>query len=87
MSGSYRRLDTPEITTQEIPAREVAEHRLEEAVAALRAELSGEMARLRDEVAAARAVASNAESAAATANDRARRLEDALRQAFRGLAD
>ena len=87
VSGSYRRLDTPEVTTQEIPAREVADHRLEEAVAALRVELSGEMARLRDEVAAARAVASNAESAAATANDRARRLEDALRQAFRGLAD
>ena len=87
VSGSYRRLDSPEVTTQEIPAREVADHRLEEAVAALRAELSGEMARLRDEVAAARAVASSAESAAATANDRARRLEDALRQAFRGLAD
>ena len=87
VSGSYRRLDSPEVTTQEIPAREVVDHRLEEAVAALRAELSGEMTRLRDEVAATRAVASNAESAAATANDRARRLEDALRQAFRGLAD
>lgn len=87
VTGSFRRLDAPEVNTQEIPAREVAERRLEEAIAALRAELSGEMARLRDELAAARAVASNAETAAAAANDRARRLEDALRQAFRGLAD
>ncbi len=87
VSGAYRRLDALEVNTQEIPAHGVAERRLEEAVAALRAELSGEMARLSSEVAAARAVASNAESAAAAANDRARRLEDALRQAFRGLAD
>ncbi|HEX7615179.1 MAG TPA: GTPase domain-containing protein [Thermoanaerobaculia bacterium] len=87
VSGSYRRLDGPEVNTQEIPTREVAERRLEEAVSALRAELSGELARLRDEVAAARGVASKAESAAAAANDRARRLEDALRQAFHGLSD
>ena len=87
VSGSFRRLDAPEVNTQEIPAREIAERRLEEAIAALRADLSGEMARLRGELAAARALASNAESAAAAANDRARRLEDALRQAFRGLAD
>jgi signal recognition particle receptor subunit beta len=86
-SGSFRRLDIPEVNTQEIPAREVAERRLKEAIAALRAELSGEMTRLGDELAATRAVASSAESAAAAANDRARRLEDALRQAFRGLAD
>jgi len=87
VTGTYRRLDAPEANTQEIPARDVVERRLEEAIAALRAELSGEMARLRGEVGAARAVASNAESAAAAANDRARRLENALRQAFRGLAD
>jgi signal recognition particle receptor subunit beta len=87
MSGSFRRLDAPDVNTQEIPAREVAERRLEEAIATLRAELSGEMARLRDELTAALAVASNAESAAAAANDRVRRLEDALRQAFRSLAD
>jgi mutual gliding-motility protein MglA len=87
VSGSFRRLDAPDVNMQEISAREVAERRLEEAIAALRAELSGEMARLRGELTAALAVASNAESAAAAANDRARRLEDALRQAFRGLAD
>ena len=87
VSGSFRRLDAPTMNTQEIFAREVAERRLEEAIAALRAELSGEMAGLRGELAAALAAASNAESAAAAANDRARRLEDALRQAFRGLAD
>jgi signal recognition particle receptor subunit beta len=87
VSGAFRRLDAPEVNTQEIPGREVAERRLEEAITALRAEFSGEMARLRGELAAARAVASNAETAAAAANDRARRLEDALRQAFRGLAD
>ena len=87
VSGAYRRLDGPEVSTQEIPARDVAERRLEEAVATLRAELSGEMARLRGEIAAARAVASNADSAAVAANDRARRLEEALRQAFQGLAD
>lgn len=87
VSGAFRRLDAPEVNTQEIPAREAAERRLEEGIAALRAELSGEMARLRGELAAAHAVASGAESAAAAANDRARRLEDALRQAFRGLAD
>ena len=87
VSGTFRRLDAPEVSTQEIPAREVAEHRLEEAIAALRVELSGEMAGLRGELAAARAAAASAESAAAAANDRARRLEDALRQAFRGLAD
>lgn len=87
VSGSFRRPDAPEVNREEISAREVAQRRLEEAIAALRAELSGEMARLRGELTAARAVASNAESAAAAANDRARRLEDALRQAFRGLAD
>ena len=87
LSGPFRRLDASDVSTQEITTREVAERRLEEAIATLRAELSGEMTRLRSELAAARAVASNAESAAAAANDRARRLEDALRQAFRGLAD
>jgi signal recognition particle receptor subunit beta len=87
VSGAYRRLDALEVNTQEIPGRDVGERRLEEAIAALRAELSGEMARLRGEVGAARAVASNAEAAAAAANDRARRLEDALRQAFQGLDD
>lgn len=87
VSGSFRRLDASDVNTQEIPAREAAERRLEEAIATLRAELSGEMVRLRDELATARAAASSAESAAAAANDRARRLEDALRQAFRGLAD
>jgi hypothetical protein len=87
VSGTFRRLDGPEVSTQEIPARDVAERRLQEAVASLRSELAGEMARLRGEVAAARAVASNADSAAAAANDRARRLEEALRQAFQGLAD
>jgi signal recognition particle receptor subunit beta len=86
-SGLFRRLDAPEASTQEIPAREVAERRLEEAIAALRADLSGEMSRLRGELASARSIASKAESAAAAANDRARRLEDAIRQAFRGLAD
>jgi signal recognition particle receptor subunit beta len=85
VTGTYRRLDTPE-ATQEIPARDLAERRLEEAIAALRAEFAGEMARLRDELAAARVIASSAESAAALANDRLRRLEDALREAFRGLA-
>ncbi|MCM3876974.1 MAG: hypothetical protein NEA02_11210, partial [Thermoanaerobaculia bacterium] len=87
VSGSFRRLDASEVSTQEIPAREVAERRLEEAIATLRADLSSEMARLRGELAAARDTAANAESAAAAANDRARRLEDALRQAFRGLED
>ncbi len=87
VSGSFRRHDAPELNTQEIPAREVVERRLEEAIAALRSELRGEMTKLRGELAAARAAASNAESAAAAANDRARRLEDALRQALRGLAD
>ncbi|MDL2717300.1 MAG: GTPase domain-containing protein [Acidobacteriota bacterium] len=87
VSGTFRRLDAHEVSTQEIPAREAAERRLEEAIAALRAELSGEMAGLRDSLASAHAAAASAESAAAAANDRARRLEDALRQAFRGLAD
>ena len=104
LSGSFRRLDAPE-TTQEIPARELTERRLEEAITAHRADVSGEMSQLRDDVAAARAElsvalaqlrdelaaarrgASNAESAAAAANDRARRLEEALRQAFRDLSD
>ena len=87
VTGSYRRLEASEANTQEIPARDVVDRRLEETIAALRAEFTGEMARLRGEVGAARAVASNAESAAAAANDRARRLEEALRQAFRDLSD
>ncbi|MEO8586947.1 MAG: GTPase domain-containing protein [Acidobacteriota bacterium] len=87
VSGTFRRMDAPEVSTQEIPAREAAERRLEEAIAALRVELSGEMAGLRGALASAHAAAASAESAAAAANDRARRLEDALRQAFRGLAD
>ncbi len=86
-SGAFRRLDPPEVSTQEIPARELAERRLEESIAALRMEVTGEIAKLRSELAAAREAASSAESAAATAVDRARRLEDVLRQALRGLSD
>ena len=88
VSGAFRRQDAPEVNTQEILSREAtAERRLEDAIAVLRAEISGEMARLRGELAAAHSVASNAEAAAVAASDRAKRLEDALRQAFRGLAD
>ena len=71
---------------QEIPGSELPERRWEEALAGLRAEMNDEIGRLRAELAAARAAASNAETAAAQAAERARRLEDALRQALRGLA-
>jgi len=85
MSGVYRRADLQEGNAQEIPGGELREHRLEEAIAGLRAEMNHEIARLRVELAAARAVASSAETAAAQAAERARRLEDALRQALHGL--
>ncbi|MGE5715727.1 MAG: GTP-binding protein [Acidobacteriota bacterium] len=85
VSGAYRRLETHEGTTQEIPAHDLTERRLEELIAGLRAEMSAETARLREEIAAARKAASDAESAAADAAERARRLENALRQALRGL--
>ncbi len=86
MSGVYRSPELPEGNTQEIPRGELPEHRLEEAIAGLRAEMNDEIARLRVELAAARAAASGAEATAAQAAERARRLEDVLRQALHGLA-
>jgi hypothetical protein len=83
--GVYRRPEVLEGTTQEIPLGERPEHRLEEAIAGLRAEMNDEIARLRLELADARAVASSAETAAAQVAERARRLEDILRQALHGL--
>jgi mutual gliding-motility protein MglA len=86
MSGVFRRLETPEASTQEIPAHVLAERRLAEAITALRVEMHGEIGRLREEVEAIRTIASSAEAAAAGAAERARRLEDALRQALHDLA-
>ena len=86
VSGAFRRLEAHEGSTQEIPAPDLTERRLEELIAGLRAEMSAEIARLREELAAARRAASNAEHAASEAAERARRLEDALRQALHGLA-
>ena len=86
VSGVFRRLEAHEGSTQEIPARDLTERRLEELIAGLRAEMSAEIARLRGELAAAQTAASNAESAAADAAERARRLENALREALHGLA-
>jgi mutual gliding-motility protein MglA len=86
MPGVYHRPELQEGNTQEIPERELPEHRLEEAIAGLRAEMNDEIARLRVELAAVRAVAWSAETAAAQAAERARRLEDVLRQALQGLA-
>jgi vacuolar-type H+-ATPase subunit I/STV1 len=86
VSGVFRRLEAHEGTTQEIPARDLNDRRLEESIAGLRAEMSAEIARLREELDAARTAASNAESAASEAAERARRLENALREALRGLA-
>jgi signal recognition particle receptor subunit beta len=86
MSGVLRRLETPEASTQEIPANVLAERRLAEAITALRVEMHGEIGRLREEVEAIRTTASSAETAAAAAAERARRLEDALRQALHDLA-
>jgi len=86
MSGMYHRPELLEENTQEIPGAQLPERRLEEAIAGLRAEMNDEIARLRVELAAARAVASSAETAAAQAVERARRLEDVLKQALHGLA-
>jgi signal recognition particle receptor subunit beta len=86
VSGVYRRLEAHEGSTQEIPARNLTERRLEESIAGLRAEMSAEIARLREELATAQRAASNAESAASEAAERARRLENALREALHGLA-
>jgi hypothetical protein len=86
MSGVFRRLETPEASTQEIPAHHLAERRLAEAITALRAEMGSEIDRLREEIEAIRTTASSAEIAAAGAAERARRLEDALRQALHDLA-
>ncbi|HSB63048.1 MAG TPA: GTPase domain-containing protein [Thermoanaerobaculia bacterium] len=85
VSGAYRRLEAHEGSTQEIPARDLTERRLEELIAGLRAEMSAEIARLREELSAARAAATSAETAASEAAERARRLENALREALRGL--
>ena len=85
VSGVYRRLEAHEGSTQEIPARELTERRLDESIAGLRAEMSAEIARLREELALARTAASNAESSASEAAERARRLENALREALHGL--
>jgi mutual gliding-motility protein MglA len=85
VSGVYRRLESHEGSTQEIPARDLTERRLEELIAGLRVEMSAEIARLREELAAAQRAASSAGSAASEAAERARRLEDALRQALHGL--
>jgi signal recognition particle receptor subunit beta len=78
VSGVFRRLEAHEGSTQEIPARDLAERRLEELIAGLRAEMNAEIARLREELAAARTAASDAA-------ERARRLENALREALHGL--
>jgi mutual gliding-motility protein MglA len=86
MSGVFRRLETPEASTQEIPAHVLAERRLAEAITALRVEMHGEIGRLRKEVEAIRTTASSTEMAAAGAAERARRLEEALRQALHDLA-
>ena len=86
VSGVFRRLEAHEGTTQEIPARDLNDRRLEESIAGLRAEMSAEIARLREELGTAQKAASNAESAASEAAERARRLENALREALRGLA-
>ena len=86
VSGVFRRLEAHEGSTQEIPARDLTERRLEDLIAGLRAEMSVEIARLREELAAAQRAASNAQRAASEAAERARRLEDALRQALHGLA-
>jgi hypothetical protein len=86
VSGAHRRLEAPEAPAQEGPARDLAERRLEEAIAGLRAEIHGELARLREELAAARETALSAQTAAGLAAERARRLEDALRQALQGFA-
>jgi signal recognition particle receptor subunit beta len=86
MSGVFRPLETPEASTQEIPAHVLAERRLAEAVTALRVEMHGEIGRLREELAAFRTSVSSAETGAARAAERARRLEDALRQALHDLA-
>jgi mutual gliding-motility protein MglA len=86
VSGVYRKLEAHEGSTQEIPAHDLTERRLEELIAGLRAEMSAEIARLREELAAARTAAANAESAASEAAERARRMENALRQALRDLA-
>ncbi|MGZ5429441.1 MAG: hypothetical protein ACXWFS_10560, partial [Thermoanaerobaculia bacterium] len=85
VSGAYRRLEAHEGSTQEIPARDLTERRLEELISGLRAEMSAEIARLRGELAAAQTAASNAETAASDAAERARRLENALREALHGL--
>lgn len=85
MSGVFRRPEHLEGNTPENPGGDLPEHRLEEAIAGLRVELHDEIARLRVELAAARAVASSAETAAAQVAERARRLEDILRQALHGL--
>jgi hypothetical protein len=85
VSGVFRRLEAHEGSTQEIPARDLAERRLEELIAGLRAEMGAEITRLREDLAAAQRAASNAESAASEAAERARRLENALREALRGL--
>jgi hypothetical protein len=87
MSGVFRRLEAHEGSTQEIPARDLTERRLEELIAGLRAEMNADIARLREDLTAARRAASNAESAASEAAERARRLENALREALHGLAD
>ncbi|MFI5119642.1 MAG: ATP/GTP-binding protein [Thermoanaerobaculia bacterium] len=86
VSGVYRRLEAHEGSTQEIPARDLTERRLEELIAGLRSEMNAEIARLRDDLAAAQRTASNAANAASEATERARRLENALRQALRDLA-
>ncbi|MGZ5429136.1 MAG: GTP-binding protein, partial [Thermoanaerobaculia bacterium] len=86
MSGVFRRLEAHEGSTQEIPARELTDSRLEESIAGLRAEMSAEIARLSKELADAQRAASNAESTASEAAERALRLENALRQALHGLA-
>jgi signal recognition particle receptor subunit beta len=86
VSGVFRRLEAHDGSTQEIPARDLTERRLEELITGLRAEMGAEIARLREELAAALRASSNAESAASEAAERARRLENALREALRGLA-
>ena len=85
-SGPHRRFESGEVAATEAPARDLAEHRLEEAIAGLRAETLGEIARLHEEVSAAREAAARAQAAAAEAAERACRLEEVLRQALRGLA-
>ena len=93
VSGPHRRLEASEGTALEGSAHELAEHRSEEAIAGLRAEIHGEIAGLREEVAGLRdelattgKAAARAEAAAAQSAERASRLEDALRKALRDLA-